>query len=199
MAVIVGGKNPGHKRESIVPYFRELLSTIPSSVEELHLHDVSCGTLDRFCVLIVATSLESAGEQVLCSLQAFSGKPRSVSVYLHEASIYDERANRFFLDFLGVRFGSHQPYGIMEVRTCSHHFTRGVAKVFTTTDESYAYRSVSGDFPRDSFLFSSEGIPLGFATLIPSSEGRVVYIALGHDTASIQNNGFRTILRNVVT
>ncbi len=195
IAVITGGINPGHNRTNIFNYLHFQLRNCRFKIEELILPEISTLRLLKYEGLIVFTSLESATHHQLDLLRTFSMQQKRPAIYFHESAIYDPFYNKF-VDFLGVRFGYHLPYGLLSVKTNETDFCKNVATDFEVKDECY-YFNQNRLGPMDKILITGpQGTPLGY--LRKAVWGELIYMALGHNEECLSTTEFQTILKNCV-
>ena len=191
-AVLHGGRNPGHRRcpEQIAP----LLEC--ATIEKIGLPELAPDCLLGIGRLIVFTSLESATGDQLQLLEAFGGTSGNVSIYLHEASLF-ERTNHRFRQFLGVRFERHDPIREFGVIAHRHPFTTDCPERFTIFDERYTYDTPfsTSSNTRVFLTCADQGVPLGFERFV--NKGWVIYMALGHNERALSSAALRSILLRI--
>ena len=101
-----------------------------------------------------------------------------------------------YINLIGASFLTHPPFRTYQVgiAEADHPITQGVDEEFLVNDEQYI---VDYD-PRVHVLAAAlwEGRPMPVVWTKAHGEGRVVYIALGHDEAVWTDPNFRTLLLN---
>ena len=117
----------------------------------------------------------------------------------HGATVVPEaEPYRAYVDVLGARFRSHPKYQEFLVRVLApeHPITRGLHD-FRTSDELYIHEAVAPDAEILSVAeWEGEQHPMAYTRRV--GRGAVVYLALGHDSASWDHPAFRQLVVNGV-
>lgn len=195
MLMISGGKNPGHPcREKHIRNLCSLLVGIQTDCADLNA--LTLEKLLQYQNILIFTSLEGAKAAVLADIGKFSECGGKFLFFFHEAAIYD-RQNTVFGQLFGVRFKTHEPYGKFRVFAENHPLTKGLDNYFWTQDELYFFDQPLLLNAQDKvFLKSEDNSPVGYERVLESGSG-LIYISLGHDDKSVDNEGFKKIIGNI--
>ncbi len=112
---------------------------------------------------------------------------------IHPAAVAGEGAKEY-LDMLGCRFLSHPPLGEFEVRVVDkeHPVTDGLSD-FRIVDELYVTEFDPSKL-RILAVAEHEGREYPMVYVKPFGEGRVCYIALGHDMRAVGSEAFKALV-----
>lgn len=114
---------------------------------------------------------------------------------LHTASVSFLNSGKY-RDMMGCLFSHHDPVKNFEVELNAsvkeHVITNGMDN-FEITDELYV---VAGDAESLQVVARADGHPVMWCR--PWGNGRILYLALGHDKRAINNPGYVRLLRNGV-
>lgn len=197
IALIIGGHNPGHKRQP---------NTLADIIEnaEISILNLSCHNLKEiglYDIVMVNTSLESASEMQLHELSSYLSLPNKILFLIHEAAIYN-RHYSFFNKKIGVRFNRHLDYGNVVIKKEHEHLLlTGVDDTFETIDELYFFDDDTDIYRMTDDVLLSEfetGQPVFYERKIPQSNSVLYYISLGHDNITLTNKNFKIIIQNMI-
>jgi type 1 glutamine amidotransferase len=154
--------------------------------------DLNPDDLSRFDVILnYSTAYEPSSDQVDALLEAIR---RGVGfVGLHAATATFKGSLAYF-QMIGGRFVKHPPFGrfTVEITDSTHPVTRGMA-TFDVEDERYELTDLADGLR---VLAHNEGHPMVYAT--EYGQGRVCYIALGHDRRSLTSPEYAQLLTQAV-
>ena len=164
------------------------LRVITDDVAELNESNLS-----RFdLVLNYSTGYDATPEQIDALLGAIS---RGVGFVGLHAATSTFKSSAAYLAMIGGRFLRHPPFGrfTVEVVDSSHPVTRGLSD-FEIDDERYELVDVVAGL---NVLARNEGHPMVYTT--QHGDGRVCYIALGHDRRSLGTPVYAQLLDQAVS
>jgi type 1 glutamine amidotransferase len=154
--------------------------------------DLNPDNLSRFDVILnYSTAYEPSLDQVDALLEAIR---RGVGfVGLHSATATFKGSPAYF-EMVGARFVKHPPFGqfTVEITDSTHPITRGMAS-FDVEDERYELTDLADGLR---VLAHNEGHPMIYVT--EYGQGRVCYIALGHDRRSLTRPEYARLLVQAV-
>ncbi len=101
-----------------------------------------------------------------------------------------------YLNLIGATFLMHAPYRTYQVSVApeDHAITRGVDTEFLVDDEQYIHEYDERVHVHASALWKGDAHPVVWSK--SHGDGRLVYIALGHDEAAWTNPNFKSLLVN---
>jgi type 1 glutamine amidotransferase len=160
---------------------------ISDDVGELNLDN-----LNRFDVILnYSTAYEPSPDQIDALLEAIR---RGVGfVGLHAATATFKGSPAYF-EMIGGRFVKHPPFGrfTVEITDSTHPVTHGMAS-FDVEDERYELTDLAAGLR---VLAHNEGHPMVYAS--EYVQGRVCYIALGHDRRSLTRPEYARLFAQAV-
>ena len=195
--VVVGGRyhdEPGAREElaAAISAYCEAELTVTDDLTVLT--GLADGDTDVVLVYTTGRELDAAQEAALVAFVA-SGHG---FVGLHGATT-GFKQNAVYAEMLGARFVKHPPFADLAVSIDdpAHPITRGV-DAFVVPDELYINE---GDVSRVGVLATSRlgDLTQPAAYTKPYGDGRVYYLALGHDARCLRLESFRRLLGQGIT
>src|SRR5258708_4592378 len=145
------------------------------------LSDLNAANLSRFDVLLnYSTGYDASTEQIDALLGAIRHGAGYVGLHAATATF---KGSAPYYQMIGGRFVRHPAFGrfTVEVREPDHPVTRGLGSSFEVEDERYELTDLADGLH---VLARNEGFPLIYTT--EYGNGRVCYIALGHDRRCLE-------------
>jgi len=156
------------------------------------LRDLTEANLARFDVILnFSTDLVATDEQMSALLGAVSHGVGYVGLHAATATFRDSKP---YLEMVGSRFLRHPPIRTftVEILDPDHPVTHGVQS-FEIEDERYELADVA---PGLQVLARAEGHPMVYVT--GYGEGRVCYIAPGHDHRTLGHPAYAKLVRQAI-
>lgn len=154
--------------------------------------DLNPDNLSRFDVILnYSTGYEPSPEQVEALLGAIRRGMGFVGLHAATATFKGSPA---YIQMIGGRFVKHPPFGrfTVAIADAAHPITRGLAN-FEIDDERYELTDLADGLR---VLAHNEGHPMVYAT--EYGQGRVCYLALGHDRRSLTAPEYPRLLSQAV-
>ncbi len=160
------------------------------------LDSICESTLRKFDVLVLYAQEEHLSKKQMTALLAWVKKGKGL-VGVHCASVSFPH-NQAFGGLLGCRFLDHGPIHRFQVdpTETDHYITRRVPP-FSIEDELYLLKDLTED-SRVLLTSNWKRKKHALLTVREEGQGRVAYLALGHDSRSLENPAFQTLLKRSV-
>jgi type 1 glutamine amidotransferase len=213
-ALLVGGcAYTFHQLEPIVPHIQAVLARLgveltatgiyhPNGGAEFHgdYSELTAENLAEYDLLVLYTTGNDRRGAEPDSIRAFVESGKAL-VGIHNAtdSFTDDPA---FVQFMGGRFRTHpaQLDITAEIVDAAHPITQGVP-TFTVWDELYLFADYD---PTNVHVLAqtssyAEEAPVPVAWVREPGEGRLFYLSLGHNPATMENADWQRLFENGIT
>ncbi len=195
---LLSGNDESHKLEALGEIIERWLS-VEDDLRVHHTHDLDGLTQDAFkmsdlCILSLTMNSLSAEQETALVSRVSEGKP---VLALHSATVYKDGNSRY-VDMLGAKFAEHPKYQEFPViiADSTHPISAGLQD-FTVADELYLLDREPAGAKLLAFAVW-EGKPRPMVYVRHYGEGRVAYIALGHDEKAWNHPSFKQLVVEAV-
>ena len=195
--VLVYGGGPIHDWQGTQPHIVQALSgdgrlAISTAREDLSV--LEADKIAGFDVLVFYNTLGELTDAQRAGLSRWLAAGKGY-VGIHSAA-ESFRGDPDYTNLVGGYFVTHPRYRSYQVSVLDpdHAITRGVDDEFMVTDEQYIVDYDPRVHVLASALYEGRAVPVAWTK--SHGEGRVYYLALGHDPAACEHEMFGVLLRN---